>query len=211
MTRSTRSGKTIDEFLGSASIFASVLDDVVERGVLEQVAGRELTLPQFRLLRAIAMADAQTITDVALFLGVSRAAASKAVDRLVRRSLLRRAEGEPDRRRILVSLTPSAERLLALYEDRKRQQLTTIFRGVPEKVLARTAYVLDRLSADLVARSKHPDEVCLRCGIYFRERCLVRQLARRSCFYLRNRHGPHAAPRPAGNGAVAAHGKHRRL
>jgi DNA-binding MarR family transcriptional regulator len=190
-------GRTIHEFLGSAHIFTSAVNEVVEKRLLEEVAAKQLTLSQFKLLKMVALADARTITDVGLFLGVSNAAASKAVDKLVRRKLLRRTEGRPDRREIRLSLTGPSRRLLSAYEERKGRKLARIFREFPATDLKRTAKLLDRLSAGLVDHHAKPDEVCLQCGIYFRERCLVRQLVKRSCFYLRNKsHPKHALSAP---------------
>lgn len=193
-------GDIARDFLGSAHIFASAVEEIVEKRLLEEIAGRHLTLSQFKLLRMVALTDAHTISDVALFLGVSSAAASKAVDKLVRRKLLRRAEGQPDRREICLSLTESSRRLLAAYQEKKEHKLAQVFRGFPGDELRRTARLLDRLSAELVDHHAHPDEVCLQCGIYFRDQCLVRQLVKRNCFYLRNkRHLKHAHP-ATGNG-----------
>lgn len=189
--------RTIHDFLGSAHVFASAVNDAVEKPLLAEVAGKRLSLSQFRLLKMVALTDAQTISDVALFLGVSNAAASKAVDKLVRRKLLRRAEGQPDRREIRLSLTESSRRLLLAYEERKERKLARIFRQFPAKDLRRTARLLDRLSAGLVDHHAKPEEVCLQCGIYFRDRCLVRQLVKRNCFFLRNKsrvRRPHPAP-----------------
>lgn len=194
-------GDIAHDFLGSAQIFASAIEEVVEKRILEESAGKEFTLSQFKLLKMVALTDAQTISDVALFLGVSNAAASKAVDKLVRRKLLRRAEGQPDRREICLSLTESSRRLLLTYEEKKERRLAQVFRGFPGDELRRTARLLDRLSAELVDHHAHPDEVCLQCGIYFREQCLVRQLAKRNCFYQRNKsQAKHAHPAP-GNGS----------
>lgn len=196
-------GRTIHEFLGSAHIFTSAVDEVVEKRLLEEVAGKHLTLSQFKLLKMVALTDARTITDVGLFLGVSKAAASKAVDKLVRRKLLRRTEGRPDRREIRLSLTGPSRRLLHAYDERKRRKLARIFGQFSATDLKRTAKLLDRLSAGLVDHHAKPDEVCLQCGIYFRERCLVRQLVKRNCFYLRNKSHPrqaHSAPRNGANG-----------
>jgi len=178
------------DFLGSAQIFASAVEDVVERRILEESAGKQLTLSQFKLLKMVALTEAYTISDVALFLGVSTAAASKAVDKLVRRKLLHRAEGQPDRREIRLSLTEPSLRLLAAYEEKKDRKLAQVFRGFSAEELRRTARLLDRVSAELVDHHEHPDEVCLQCGIYFREQCVVRQLAKRNCFYQRNKSQP---------------------
>ncbi len=174
------------DFLGSAYVFTSAVEDVIEQRLLEEVAGKQLTLSQFRLLKLVAVTDAHTISDVGLFLGVSNAAASKAVDKLVRRRLLRRKEGQPDRREIRLSLTESSKRLLAAYEQKRQRKLAEVFRGFAEDELKRTKNLLDRLSVGLVDHHR-PGEVCLHCGTYFRNQCLVRKLLRRDCFYLRNR------------------------
>ena len=81
-----------NEFLSSARVFAWSVREVIERTVLREVAGNSLTFSQLKLLYLVAHTDTLNISDAAAFLGVSAAAASKAVDKLVRRRLLRRAE-----------------------------------------------------------------------------------------------------------------------
>jgi DNA-binding MarR family transcriptional regulator len=186
MGRTAHDESTIDDFLGSAQVFTSAVNDIVEQRLLEEVAGNALTLSQFRLLKMVSLTNARTITDATLFLGVSAAAASKAVDKLVRRKLLRRVEGHPDRREIQLSLTPASQRYLAAYDEKKQRKLAKIFRQFAASDLKFAAKLLDNLSAILVDHAADPNEVCLQCGIYFRQRCLVRQLAKRNCFYLLN-------------------------
>jgi DNA-binding MarR family transcriptional regulator len=197
-------GRIIHDFLGSAHIFASAVNEVVEKRLLGEVAGKHLTLSQFRLLKMVALTDARTISDVALFLGVSNAAASKAVDKLVRRKLLRRTEGRPDRREICLSLTEASRRLLIAYEERKERKLARVFRTFPRTELRRASQLLDRLSAGVVNHSARPGEVCLQCGIYFRDNCLVRKLLKRDCFYLRNKSRHRHAQRAPKNGHSVA-------
>jgi len=194
-------GDITHDFLGSAQVFASAVEDVVEQQILEESAGKQFTLSQFKLLKMVALTDAHTISDVALFLGISNAAASKAVDKLVRRDLLRREEGQPDRREICLSLTESSHQLLATYEEKKERKLAQVFRGFSTDELRRAARLLDRLSAELVDHHNNPDEVCLQCGIYFRDQCLVRQLAKRNCFYVRRRQPKLTHPVPANGSA----------
>jgi DNA-binding MarR family transcriptional regulator len=185
---SARQLRAIDDFLGSAHVFASAVNGVIEARLLRDVAGDQVTVSQLKLLKLVAMTDAQTIGDVALFLSVSNAAASKAVDKLVRRKLLRRAEGAKDRRVIHLSLTPASHRLLEAYEEAKGHKLQHIFGKFSEDDLRRTSDLLDRLSAGIVEHNG-ADEMCLQCGIYFRERCLVRQIVKRNCFYKRHQNG----------------------
>lgn len=190
----------IQEFLGSAHIFSSTVSDFVEERVLREVAGDRLTFAQFKLLRLVAMTDAHSIGDVASFLGVSNAAASKAVDKLVRRRLLRRTEGKADRRAIQLSLTDQSRRVVEAYEEARNKKMAGLFEKFPAAELRRAAELLDRLSASLVDHGADPEEICLQCGIYFRDKCLVRQLVKRNCFYVRhkNRKGTTGVPTVVG-------------
>ena len=178
----TRNGE-IDDFLGSAHIFAAAVREVVERRPLDRVAGGQVTVAQMKLLKLVAMTAGYTLGDVAAFLDVSNAAASKAVDRLVRRGLLRRCEDPADRRNIHLCLTAAGRRLVTEYETARGMELNSIFGGFPKEEMQRTSELLDRISARIVDYAAGPDEPCLKCGIYFRENCLVRELARRNCFY----------------------------
>jgi DNA-binding MarR family transcriptional regulator len=177
----------IDEFLGSAHIFASAVHDIVEQRLLDQVAGGMVTVSQVKLLKLVAMTDGYTLGDVASFLDVSNAAASKAVDRLVRRDLLVRSDDQRDRRAMHLLLSPAGRRLLGAYESARRRKLESIFTQFPREELQRAAELLDRISADIVDRGADSREPCLKCGIYLREKCLIRQAARRNCFYQRHK------------------------
>jgi DNA-binding MarR family transcriptional regulator len=194
---SARTAELINDFLGSTQVFASSVNEVIEKRLLREVGPRQLTSSQFKLLKLVALTDAQTIGDVAAFLGVSNAAASKAVDKLVRQGLLVRNEAQRDRRAIQLSLTASSRRVLAAYDAAKDRKLASVFRQFSAQDLQRTADLLDRLSAGIVNHTGKAEELCLHCGIYYRKKCLVRQLARRHCFYHRrqSRKNGSAAPR----------------
>jgi DNA-binding MarR family transcriptional regulator len=204
LTSSGVSPQLVYDFLGSAQVFATAVTEIVEEKLLHQVAGETLTLSQFKLLKLVANTDAHSIGDVAAFLGVSNAAASKAVDKLVRRKLLVRTEGQEDRRAAELSLPPRAQRLLAAYDAARDQRLAEVFRSFSPAELKRAAEILDRLSAGIVDHNARPEEVCLQCGIYFRDQCLVRKLVGRRCFYALHKHRHVEQP-----GAEAELGKSR--
>ena len=177
----------ISEVLGSVQVFSSAVRDVLEEQLLLETARGRLTFSGLKLLKLVAFTDSHTIGDVAAFLGVSNAAASKAVDKLVRRRLLRRAEGHTDRRASELSLTGEGRRLLGAYEAARDQKLTEIFGAcVPEQLCGMVA-TLDRLSANIVDHTANPQELCFQCGIYFREKCLLRESVRRTCFYQKHK------------------------
>jgi DNA-binding MarR family transcriptional regulator len=129
----------IQDFLGSATVFASTVREIVERRLLAETVHADLTLSQFRLLKMVAMTEAQTIGDVARFLGVSNAAASKAVDKLVRRKLLRRTEAEADRREIRLALTEASRKILESYDAKRDEKLAAVFKDFSSQELERCA------------------------------------------------------------------------
>lgn len=189
-TRRTRAGPSSDasvlirDFLGSAHVFSTTVREVVEERLLREIAGERITFAQYTLLRLVSLANDHNLRHVARFLGVSEAAASKAVDKLVRGGLLRRAEDTQDRRSIQLSLTQDGERLVAAYQVAQRIRMSSVLRSIPAAELRKTANLLDRVSAILMDRDAEPDQLCLRCGIYVRDRCLVRRIMKRDCFYV---------------------------
>jgi len=173
----------IKEFLGSARIFAKAVDDVLEERLLAQVAGRQLTPSQMKVLELVAFTDIQTVSELATFLGISTPAASKTVEKLVQRKFLSRCGGENDRRSVRVSLTDEGRRLLAAFDFARTERLKDLFNKYPREELKRVATLLDQISAAVVRQNEHAEDLCLQCGIHFREKCLVRQLLRTNCSY----------------------------
>ena len=189
MTGSERT-QVINDFLGSAHVFASAVTELIEEELLREVAENQITISQLRLLRLVKLAEAQTIGGVASYLGVSNAAASKAVDKLVRMMLLRRSEGEMDRRAIHLSLTEPSRRILAAYDAARERKLQQIFGTFEPDELEQATALLDRLSSQIVGRGGEGKEICLQCGIYFREKCVLQKLLDRPCrFQPQKGHG----------------------
>jgi DNA-binding MarR family transcriptional regulator len=175
--------RQIEGLVGSCVILASVVRRVIEQRVLEETAGETLTESQLKILRIVSLSQARRLGEVAAFLGISNAAASKAVDKLVSRMLLRRVEGEGDRRSVQISLTGPARRLLEIYDRARRQKLREAFAGFSEEEMLDATEVLNRFTGRILGRESESPEVCFQCGMYFPERCVVREHRGRSCEY----------------------------
>jgi len=170
----------IQDVLGSAYMLSTAVNDLMEER-LHAVTGEQLTFSQVKLLKLISRTEAYNISQVAAFLGVSTAAASKAVDRLVRRGLLHRSEAEEDRRAVQLALTAEGSRLLAAYDAATAEAFAEIFGDFPVENLRQVADLLDHLSVNVLTQNGHEKEVCYRCSIYFREKCLLRSVQGRDC------------------------------
>lgn len=188
----------IENFLGSSLVFASAVRRVIEQGALRDAVGEDLTESQLKLLKLLSLSDTHSLNEVAAFLGISNAAASKAVDKLVNRMLLRRTEGEADRRSIHLSLTEPARQLLAAYDSALRRRLREILGGFSEDELIGATEILNRFTGRIVGNSSQSPEICLQCGMYFPARCVVREQLGRTCDYLSRRAGKQMAEAEAG-------------
>jgi DNA-binding MarR family transcriptional regulator len=173
--------EAINDLLASASVFSTASTEVLA-AELEEVAGGRLTFTQLKLLRLVDRQGHLTIGDVAAFLGISNAAASKAVDRLVRSDLLGRAESPGDRRATEVSVTPAGRLLLGEFESRSSAVLLKLLAGVSLPQLRDISGGLDRLSMTLAAESGAGASLCFRCGLYFRDECLLRTSTDNRCY-----------------------------
>jgi DNA-binding MarR family transcriptional regulator len=71
-----------------------------------------LTIPQFRALQFVAMHSGASLSATAEFLGLTLPSTSKLVDQLVKRTMLRRADAQDDRRRIMLRITERGDALL---------------------------------------------------------------------------------------------------
>ena len=188
----------IDAVVGSTQVFSKALNSVVEDEVLQEAADARVTPAQVTILKLINHSGSRTLSELAALLDVSNAAASKSVDRLVRRKLVFRREASSDRRLIDLSLTPLGRDVLERYESRRGEMLARTFRQFPAEELESAARVLERLSAALITNSPRSDEICLQCYI-FGEKCAVRQTMPAECRSLRRR----LRPRTAGTGGEA--------
>jgi DNA-binding MarR family transcriptional regulator len=179
---SEREGKALNDFLGSAQIFTSAVTDLMARQ-LRDITNDEVTFAQLKLLKMVSLTKGYSVSNVAQFLGVSTAAASRAVDRLVRRGLVNRTEAPEDRRAVELSLTSKGQALLASYDTAAANALDRVFQDLSADQLGQVGELLDRLSVSIVDRADDTEDVCFRCGIHFRDRCLLRQRRSRTCFF----------------------------
>ena len=95
----------------------------------------DLSVPQFRSLAYISRHDAAALRDLAGHLGLTPPSASKLVDVLERRSLVKRGPSGRDRRRLTLSLTPAGRRVLQGAVSSAKEQLAARMEALPPREL----------------------------------------------------------------------------
>lgn len=173
----------IQELMGASHIFCSAVSELLER-TLEEAGHGELAMSQVKLLLLVARPDQRfKVSDVAAFLGVTNAAASRSIDRLVQRGLIDRRLSKEDRRAVDLDVTEEGQRVLDTFAQVRSKELTRLLGDHPETRIQQAIELLDELSVLLLDLDpeKARNERCLRCGIHLRKRCVVKDVLGREC------------------------------
>lgn len=116
----------------------------------------DLSMAQLRVLYAIYRAGETSIGGVADLLDIGTSTASHLVERLVQAGFIQRTEDVDDRRRTLVSLTPSGIDLIGGMHQRAREQFHAWLVQLREDELAALQHGLHAL-AQVVTVERHSD------------------------------------------------------
>jgi DNA-binding MarR family transcriptional regulator len=185
----------IRQTMGAAHVFSSAVNELLER-TLAEASDEMLAMSQVKLLLLIARPEQRfKVTDVAEFLGVTNAAASRSIDRLVQRGLVDRRISREDRRAVDLMLTPQSRAILDRFAEVRNAALAELLADYPDEKLQTLTTLLDELSVRLLDLGGEEDRRCLRCGIHFRSGCVLRDVLGRECMVAGELYG--------GNGANA--------
>jgi DNA-binding MarR family transcriptional regulator len=182
----------IQQAMGASHLFCTTVNELLER-TLEEASDEQLALSQVKLLLLISRPGQRfKVTDVADFLGVTNAAASRSIDRLVQRGLIDRTVSPDDRRAVDLTLTDASRELLSQFTEIRNRELLRVLGDFPADKLEQTARLLDELSVRLAELETEEEERCLRCGIHFRNGCVMRDVLGRECAVSSELYGPRA-------------------
>ncbi len=92
-----------------------------------ELASGHITLPQFLILNILEEDDELRMTDIARTLGVSTAAATGIVERMVKSGYAQRKYDAADRRIIKIKLNPKGRELVQRINKQKKQNIVEIF------------------------------------------------------------------------------------
>jgi DNA-binding MarR family transcriptional regulator len=107
----------------------------------------ELTIPQYRILVALATRGPQRSIDLALEQAVHPSTITRACDRLIRRGLVRRYQRPPDRRIAWLALTEAGRRLVGEVMRRRRAEFNKLITAAGVSDVAAAAEVIEALAA----------------------------------------------------------------
>jgi DNA-binding MarR family transcriptional regulator len=141
-----------EEFLVSFEALAQAVRRA--RGAAPSDRPGRLTLSQYSLVLPLAGAETARVSDLATEAGIAPSTATRILDALERRAIVRRTRSLEDRRGVMVTLTDAGRRTLCDQDEWMRERKLTFFAGLPagerelvSDLLVRLAALIDDLSA----------------------------------------------------------------
>ena len=143
----------------------------------------------FHLLKLMSINGRHQVSEIAEFLGISPAAASKNMDKLEGLGLVIRTPSEGDRRATLLSLSTKGRRLVAAYEELKASRLYPMLDKFKPEEIKRFSRLLERFSMEVLKLETGEEQeisngYCMRCSAYLESECPVGDI-RGGCPYQR--------------------------
>jgi DNA-binding MarR family transcriptional regulator len=138
------SGATDEELTEAILLASRAMVGVAVRSLVD--SEHEVTLPQYRTLVVLAYSGAHRLADLAATLAVSPSTATRMCDRLVRKGLITRSRDTVDRREVNLDVTEEGRKLVHGVMDRRRKEVRTILRSIPEDARVQLATSLEVLA-----------------------------------------------------------------
>lgn len=112
-----------------------------------------LTVSELSTIYELNENGALNITEIAQRVGLSKAAASQMIQRLVRQGLLERSENPVNRREKHVRLTPAAQAIKRQVDEAILERMAAAFAAVPDSKIERLSRALQEVLGALEAKS----------------------------------------------------------
>ncbi len=144
---------SITEFAEKLSkLLPEIARGTIKREAVELASGN-ITLPQFLILNILEEEGESRMTDIARLLGVTTAAATGIVDRLVRPGYVQRVPGVKDRRIIRIKLNSKGRELAQKLNKQKKENIIEIFGKISSGDREKFLEILLRIH-EIVTREK---------------------------------------------------------
>ncbi len=124
---------SLAEFADRLNEIIPVLMRELARRQANELFKGKITLPQFLILEFLEHKGESTMTHLAKFMGITPAAMTGIIDRLVRYGYCLRKYEAQDRRVIKIDITPKAVDLLKRINQERRQIVMKVFGKISEK------------------------------------------------------------------------------
>ena len=172
-------------------LLSQILYDVIEVSFFDELDSDQLTKSQFTILKILSVSDTSTVSEIADILRISRAAASKNVEKLVRLKLVKRKIIKSDRRAVQIVLSDSGRSIVDAYEELRFQRQDAALKSFSEEDREHFSELLGKFVTQCLAQEKEIDFICLQCNGSIKNGCALISNEERCRFYYRLNNNNH--------------------
>ncbi len=173
-----------DHLLSLLQVFAKLLDQVNDLNYIKRSSSYNLSKRQFEILKILYHSGPYTVSDLSMFLMISKPATSKSVNALVKAGLVTREVPPLDRRKVLVTLLPPGKEMVQRYHAALRAQGKRILsQFTPAEVQALETTLTKYLRALLEEYRHQTDLICMNCNSRFLEECPLVEEGQPFCYH----------------------------
>lgn len=109
----------------------------------------DLSLSEWKVLGSLYERGELTPSDIGEMLGIKLPIATRLINHMEAKKLLKRSSGQPDKRKIEVQISPSGKRLAKQLEHSLRHEMRQFLGDISHKELETYLLVLNKLAAKL--------------------------------------------------------------
>ncbi len=154
-------------------VFSRTVEQVLEMRAVEAAAKTTLSSSKVQILRLLGQRGAQTSTQVARYLGVSKPAVTQIVDALVRSKLAVRKTAIEDRREVNLTLTKKGHDLHESIRKFQRQYVRLALKDALNGKSDKWIESLYAVSESLAKADKSYLHFCAQCGAHDDGTCIL--------------------------------------
>jgi DNA-binding MarR family transcriptional regulator len=175
----------VNSLLRYCHIFSQAVQSVLQNNSASQASDGNLSYRQVSLLTLISSKGGHLVGDVVHFLGVSYAAASQMIDKLVKMDLLVLESDQRDRRVKRIRTTEKGEEIANQFRKVQRECIQQLISQYDQDDLKQVVDGLADMTTILVSSiGDDVNQVCLKCGIFDSKGCILNGEMNASCPYL---------------------------
>lgn len=159
--------------LESSRILNLVFNDNLKHIYLSKADLTPLTENQFSILNILKIAGPLLVSEVANLMQLTRAAASKNIDKLVTQKLVARKIVAKDRRTVNVSLLKSGEIIVDKFEENRIKKQNVALNSLSSKERVQLRELLVKYVNQCLAQEDDLGQICLECRGSLVNRCIL--------------------------------------
>lgn len=169
-----------------SQILSQIVNELFENTFLKDQCPDHLTKTQFSTLKILAAAGTHAVSEIADILHISRPAASKNVEKLVRQKLVNRIFEEEDRRTAQVSLTLAGQTLVNAYDQMSLKKQDEALSRFSENERKQFSDLLGKYVRNCLNNESNVEAICMHCKGKLGEQCTISEFNETCRHYLKN-------------------------